>query len=200
MLADKMIIVADRLGIPVLLILNKSDLDGSTLSELQEEYRAAVSQILTVSTVTGEGIASLKQMLQGTLTVFAGQSAVGKSSLLNALDGAERMTTGDVGERSGRGRHTTRHAEIFACGSALIADTPGFSMLDGADLDLDLDEADYYYTEFFALSRDCRYNRCTHTHEPDCAVKAALADGRLSRARYDRYLRLREELKNAKPY
>ena len=199
-LVDKMLIYAENKGIDVVLIVNKADLaDAEFLSSVKFQYDS-VCDVLTVCARTGDGIERLKAYFAGRLTVFCGQSAVGKSTLLNALCGEEHMETGEVGERSGRGRHTTRHAEIFCADGLCVVDTPGFSELYGEELEMTYEDCDYYYPEFFALSKDCRFNRCTHTHEPDCAVKLALSEGKLSQARYDRYLKLREELKAAKKY
>jgi len=200
MLVDKMLIYAENKGIDVALVVNKSDLaDAAFLESIRSQYES-VCDVHVVCARTGEGIEELKAYFASRLTVFCGQSAVGKSTLLNALCGKDCMQTGEVGERSGRGRHTTRHAEIFCADGICLVDTPGFSELYGEELEMTYDDCDYYYPELFALSKDCRFNRCTHTHEPDCAVKRALTEGTISPLRYERYLKLRDELKAAKKY
>lgn len=200
MLVDKLLIYAVELKIKTMLILNKSDLaDAKWTNSLLDQYQK-VTKVLSVSATDREGLLPLKEELSEGLTVFAGQSAVGKSSLLNAIAEMTHMETGGLSLRSGRGKHTTRHAEIFVADGLEIIDTPGFSMLDGVDLHFDIKDADYYYPEMFALSDQCRYHRCTHTHEPDCAVKAAVEDGKINAERYARYLKLREELNQKTKY
>ena len=191
LLLDKILIRCLREGVPVLLCMNKQDLaEPAFEADLRAQYGAAAERILVFSALTGEGTREVRRALEGRFSCLSGQSAVGKSSLLNALYPDLAAETGGLTKRTERGRHTTRHSEIFVLGDVLLCDTPGFSSF---LLDVAPDELADYYPEYFATSANCRYRGCTHTHEPGCAVKAKLERGELSKARYERYLALREE-------
>jgi len=194
-LIDKLIINATRQQIDIVLCLNKSDIDSgcAMASELDAQYKNVVAKTIKVSANLGD-ITLLKNILHGKLSVLAGQSAVGKSSLINALTKSERQMTNSLSEKIGRGKNTTTRAEIIKLSDkTYIVDTPGFSMLDLHGV-LN-DELDLYYNEYVALSSGCKFRRCTHTVEPDCAVKQAIDTGKLNKVRYDRYCQMQQEIK-----
>lgn len=197
MLLDKFFIKSDLENIRSLLIINKSDTDAESEFErsIILDYKDAADDIITVSATTGRNLKALRAALAGNLSAFAGQSAVGKSSLLNALASGLRLETGDLSKRVERGRHTTRHSEIFELeNGSFIADTPGFSLynLEGVTAA----SVGTCYRDLFKFLPECKYNMCTHTKESaeDCAVKRAVTRGDLSRGRYERYIKLFEEL------
>ena len=194
--ADKLVVNCRAAGIRPVICFNKNDLpfDSDTAAA---QYAGFADGVVSVSAVNGD-TAALRPVLAGRLTALAGQSAVGKSSLVNALTGLSRAT-GGLSERVMRGRNTTTRAEIVPLGGgAYIVDTPGFSMLDVFDVRAE-ELSDYYgYTAF---AGGCRFGgRCTHTSEPDCAVKRAVEAGETDRARYERYVKLYSALRNARRY
>ena len=192
LLLDKILVRCAAEGVPVTLCCNKRDL-GETETEEQvfRQYAASGAEILSVSAKTGEGVERIRDLLAGKLTCLSGQSAVGKSSLLNALYPKLNAETGGLARRTERGRHTTRHSEIFVCGNAMICDTPGFSSF---SLEIRGERLADFYPEFAESAGRCRYRSCTHTHEPDCAVKEGVERGEIPRERYERYLELRKEI------
>ena len=192
LLVDKLIINCHREDITPILCYNKSDIaDQALIKSVKSSYSKVVDTIF-VSAITGEGIADLKVQIQSGFTCFVGQSAVGKSSIINALSGKDMQEVGDL-SRIERGRNTTRHVEIFDIGGILIADTCGFSSLE--NMDMDPTELPLMYDEYMELTVKCRYNGCTHTAEPECAVKQAVENGQLNRDRYERYLEITKEIK-----
>ncbi len=189
LLLDRLIIAAKRMRIVPVPVLNKiDDASGQIAKTFAEEYRAF--DTLSVSAVTREGIDRLKDMMRGKVTCLAGQSAVGKSSLLNALIPDLHLETGDLSRKTERGRHTTRHAELWPFEGGAVLDTPGFSMFE-TDC-LEQDELDACYPEF-ADAAPCRFPGCIHISEPDCGVKPLLASGALSEGRYERYCEIAQE-------
>lgn len=197
MLVDKLLIESDILKIRSIIIVNKSDLtDPEFEQDIVLQYGTATDKIIFVSALqdTAEnGKQKLVSAFENKTVCLAGQSAVGKSSILNMLFGEEIMPTGALSQKVERGKHTTRHSELFVLeDKTFLADTPGFSLL--AFESLSIDDCDFYYKEFFLLSDRCKYNRCTHTHEPGCNVKFELECGNLSKKRFERYLELRNEL------
>ena len=196
MLADKLIIEATRIGIEPVMILNKSDdADAQVVDAFMADYRLFRHYI--TSAETGEGIAALSQHLQAGISCFAGQSAVGKTSLLNALlPGTEHMT-GALSEKTERGRHTTRHAELMPFGEGAILDTPGFSLLSASTPTQE--KLDGCYPEF-SLADRCRYTGCAHISEPDCGVKRLVDAGKMTVARYDRYVTIRKEIEERRKH
>ncbi len=194
LLADKLLVQAEREKVLPLVCINKCDeADEELLGQIRNDYGSREMGFLMVSARTGEGLPQLKERLSGKLSCFAGQSAVGKSSLLNALDAHLNLETGGLSRKTERGRHTTRHAELLTVGEGFALDTPGFSLL---ELDgMEPEELCAFYPEMRAVESPCRFPHCLHASEPDCAVKAALARGEIPQGRYERYLLLLEELK-----
>ncbi len=193
LLIDKLIVRAQRGNMTAALCVNKLDLGGELAREIEREYRGAALQVFSVSARTGEGIPALREAMRGKVTALAGQSAVGKSSLLNALFGLT-LETGGLSRRTDRGRHTTRRAEMLCVDGMMALDTPGFSLL---ELEEDMQPADFAqaYPEYAALSPRCRFKPCLHDREPGCAVHAAVDAGELGRARWERYRALLSEVR-----
>ena len=138
----------------------------------------------------------MEQAVHGKITVFAGPSGVGKSSTLNAIEPGLALVTGNVSEKIGRGKHTTRYAHLLPFAGGYLADTPGFGNLNLEEVELD--RLPFVFREFRNLAAACKFNTCTHTHEPQCAVKEALAKGEISQSRYESYLSIRDEIKTKK--
>jgi len=193
LLVDRLLVWARRAGIEPLLCANKADVDGGLGEELCAQYRASGVDALVVSAVTGRGVEELRARLAGRVSCFAGQSAVGKSSLLNVLYGLE-LPIGGLSRRIGRGRHTTRHARLLRCGDALVVDTPGFSLLNLWDA-LPPEELCHYYPEFDDCAPNCRFQPCLHDREPGCAVREASDSGALHPERFARYRVLLNEVR-----
>lgn len=190
---DRFLVVAEMNQLPAVICLNKIDLDKKRKVQEQFQLYADIGYpVLHTSVVTGEGIVALKELLHGKISVLAGSSGVGKSSLLNAVQPGLGLKVSQVSQATGKGLHTTRYAELFSLdGGGYVADTPGIRGL--ALFDLEPYELDAYFREIAPLVAHCQFSDCSHRHEPGCAVKAAVEDGRLHPARYDSYLRLREE-------
>ncbi len=189
LLVDRLIIAAKRMNIVPIPVLNKLDTaDSVLLQTFRSDY--ASFETAVVSAETGEGLDGLRTMLKGKVTCFAGQSAVGKSSLLNALIPDLHLETGTLSRKTDRGRHTTRHAELWPYEGGAVLDTPGFSMFE-TDC-LEQNELDACYPEFRDAS-PCRFPGCMHISEPDCGVKPLLHTGLLSMGRYERYCEIAYE-------
>ena len=186
--------------VPVTICFNKCDLVSEEEKEnLQKIYAPAGYDILFTSVKTGENIDRLKALLAEKTTTVAGPSGVGKSSLINELQTDVRMQTGAISDKIGRGKHTTRHSEIISIGQdTYIMDTPGFSSMDLPGFK----KEDLWtcYPEFVPYEPECRFIGCSHIGEPDCGVKNALAEGKISRVRYDNYVMLYDEMKNIRKY
>lgn len=183
-LIERLLLYAAASQVQPILIVNKQDLDGSMAGRIREEYSGSPLRVYETSAMEGTGIDLLRQALEGQIACFAGQSAVGKSSLLNALCDFS-LETGELSRKTERGRHTTRRAELMTAGKLRIIDTPGFSLLDV--LELDPTEMPGFYPEYETLAGECRFRPCMHDREPGCAVRVAVDEGRLSRIRYERY-------------
>ena len=200
-LLDRLLVSMEVRGLPVLLCFNKMDLDpeGAREERLRGIYRDSGYPLYFLSVQEDRGIAVFAQALAGKTTVLAGPFGVGKSSLMNRLQPEAGMETGAVSEKLGRGRHTTRHSELFCLGpETYLMDTPGFTALDLEQVECG--QLREYYPEFVSLQGQCRFPDCVHVGERDCAVKTAAAEGRLSRERYENYLQIYQELKSRKPY
>lgn len=198
-LIDRVCSVAEAKGCQIVIGVNKCDLDpGDALAEI---YSAAGLPVLRLSAVTGEGIGALKELLQGKVSAFTGNSGVGKSSILNALEPRFALETGEVSDKLGRGRHTTRHVELFRVGDALVADTPGFSSFETDRLGLlDKETLGDSFREFRPYLDDCRFTGCSHTKEKGCAVLEAVERGDIPRSRHNSYVRLYQEAKERRPW
>ena len=199
-LIDRVAAIAALKGCEAIFLLNKCDLDRA--DDLYDLYRAAGFQTLRVSAETGEGLEELKPLIAGKLSAFTGNSGVGKSSILNALDPAFDLKVGEISEALGRGRHTTRHVELFklSCGAEIV-DSPGFSSFETDELNLEwkrrLPET---FREFAPYLGQCRFVGCSHTKEKGCAVLEAVRRGDIQKKRHESYLRLYEELKPLKDW
>ena len=194
-LIDRVAAIAALKGCEVIILLNKCDLDSA--DELYGIYRAAGFQTLRVSAETGEGLEALKPLISGKLSAFTGNSGVGKSSILNALDSEFHIQVGEVSDALGRGRHTTRHVELFrlSCGAEIV-DSPGFSSFETDELNLELKHRlPETFREFGPYLDRCRFVGCSHTKEKGCAVLEAVRSGAIQKSRHASYLRLYEELK-----
>ena len=197
-LIDRVAAIAGDQEVPVYLCVNKCDLDPAM--DLVRIYRNAGFPVICTSAETGEGIDELRNLIAGKLTAFTGNSGVGKSSILNRLCPELCLPTGEVSEKLGRGRHTTRHVELYALGEdTYVADTPGFSSFDTDQMDVILKEnLQYAFPDFGPHIGKCRFDDCSHRKEPDCAVRAALEAGEIEKTRYDSYLRLYENYSQIK--
>ena len=199
-LIDRIASIAALKGCQVLLCLNKCDLDSA--DELYDIYSRSAIPVLRVSAVTGQGLDALREAICGKLSAFTGNSGVGKSSVLNALLPSLALPVGEVSKALGRGRHTTRHVELFSLGEdTYIIDTPGFSSFDTAEMDLALKQhLPDTFPEFAPYVSDCRFTGCTHTKEQGCRVLQAVKDGLIPASRHRSYVRLYDELKDVKEW
>ena len=197
LLLNRFLVLAEWSGIPEIVIcINKCDLLEEKADFLQD-YVQAGYKLLMVSAQEGQGIQELKNLLTGRVTVFAGPSGVGKSSLLNAVDSNLELATGKISDKIKRGKHTTRAACLLPLPEGgTVVDTPGFS---AAELEnIDKAQLAHYFPEFRPYIEKCYYNTCTHSHEPDCAVKEAVAAGAICQARYDAYLNILQTINERK--
>lgn len=197
-LIDRVAAIAGDQGVEVCICVNKCDLDPGT--DLAEIYRHAGFTVVQTSAETGEGVEQLRALLQGKLAAFTGNSGVGKSSILNRIFPELALATGEVSEKLGRGRHTTRHVQLYRLDeSTYVADTPGFSSFDTDQMEVILKEnLQYAFPDFGPYVGDCQFRDCTHRKEPGCAVRAALEAGEIEPTRYDSYLRLYEKASQIK--
>ena len=199
-LIDRVAAIAERKNCEPVVCLNKCDLEPC--EQLYAIYSKAGFTTIQVSAVTGEGVQQLSDAIAGKTVVFTGNSGVGKSSILNALDPGLAIATGEVSEKLGRGRHTTRHVELFRLpNGALVADTPGFASFD-TDVPelLDKEELALAFREFAPYLGQCRFVGCSHTKEKGCAVLEALEKGEISPSRHHSYVRLYEAAKEYKSW
>lgn len=194
LLADKLLALAELAKIPAILVLNKSDTapDG-LIDKVKSIYNNIGYKVFAVSAQQGTGIDELKAYLHGKICAFGGPSGVGKSSTINAIDSSVDLRTGAVSEKIGRGKHTTRFAQLLPFAEGYIADTPGFGnlLLEGLT-SMQIVNA---FREFKEFEDYCRFCPCTHTHEPTCGVKEAVASGKIASSRYESYLSMLEEIK-----
>ena len=199
-LIDRVLAIAGQKGVEPLICVNKNDLEpGEGLAGI---YRRAGFRVVVTSAETGEGVDELRAAISGKLSAFTGNSGVGKSSILNALCPELKLAVGEVSEKLGRGRHTTRHIELYSLGNGtFVADTPGFSSFDTERMDLVLkDQLQYAFSDFAPYLGKCQFQDCAHLKEPGCAVRAALERGEIEPTRYESYKRLYEMAKEIKPW
>ncbi len=194
LLADKLLALAEHAGIPAVLAVNKTDLaPAGLLDEIQKVYTGAGYEVYPVSAARGYGIEALRRRLGGCICAFGGPSGAGKSSTINAVDSSVRLRTGSVSEKIGRGRHTTRYAQLLPFAGGFIADTPGFGNIQLENLTAE--ELPACFREFAAYEGGCRFRPCTHTHEPVCGIKEAVAAGDIAASRYESYRDILQEIK-----
>ena len=194
LLADKLLALAELAHIPAILVLNKADnAPVGLIEQVKGVYGKIGYEVYAISAQNGTGIAELRTRLRGKICAFGGPSGVGKSSTINAIDSSVELRTGAVSEKIGRGKHTTRYAQLLPFDEGYIADTPGFGnlLLEGLEEDM----AVYSFREFAEYEHGCRFCPCTHTHEPVCGVKQAVEAGEIAPSRYESYLNMREEIK-----
>lgn len=198
---DKMIAIAENKKIEILILINKQDLDlGEYFYKI---YQNAGFTVLGVSAITGEGIKELRKCLKDKVSAFAGNSGVGKSSLLNCLDSRFSMEIGEISDRIHRGRHTTRHVELLKLNNGgYIADTPGFSsfQMETKENPILKEDLQYTFREFEPFLGECRFTGCSHTKEKGCAVIQAVKDGIIAKQRHESYVKLYEEAKQLKEW
>ena len=197
-LIDRVAAIAGDQEVSVILCVNKCDLDPAI--DLVRIYRNAGFSVILASAETGEGVEALRELIRGKLTAFTGNSGVGKSSMLNRLCPELALPTGEVSDKLGRGRHTTRHVELYRLEeNTYVADTPGFSSFDTDQMEIILKEnLQYAFPDFGRFIGSCQFHDCSHRKEPGCAVRAALENGQIEQTRYDSYLRLYEKASQVK--
>lgn len=192
---DRLLVLSQWHNIKPVIILNKKDEDhDNTGQKISNIYPF---NVIEVSALSGFGVDRLKDILRDKLSVLAGPSGVGKSSVLNILDSKLLKETGVLGDKLKVGRHTTRTSQFYEVDGGLIADTPGFSRLD-LPIEMVMEDLTHYYPEFYEYTKGCYFNGCLHHKEKVCGVKKALSDGKIDQGRYDRYLYMLDEIKENK--
>ncbi|NLI91376.1 MAG: ribosome small subunit-dependent GTPase A [Peptococcaceae bacterium] len=198
-LLDRLLVQIARAGIDILIVFTKVDLVAEPVYPTIEYYRQIGYKVLVVSNKTRQGIDQIKECLKERVSVLAGPSGSGKSSLLNSLDPLRERKTGEVSQKIGRGKHTTRHVELISVAGGLVADTPGFSSLYLPEMKRE--ELQSYFREFEKYRGECRFKTCLHDKEPDCAVKNALQNNEILSSRYENYIQfLKEVIENERKY
>jgi len=200
LLLDKFLAMVEAFNIEPIIIVSKIDLlTEKELNELKEKlkYYEKFFHVIFYSSKTKEGISEILKTTENTVNVLAGQTGAGKSSLLNAINPELDLETDIISKALGRGKHTTRHVEIYEFGNGFIADTPGFSKLEFVDFKAD--QLRFYYPDFFEYSNECKFYECTHTHEPGCAIKKLAETGAILKERYENYLFIYNEILAIKP-
>ena len=200
LLLDRFLIMMEQQKIPVVICFNKKDVgEKEEMEKLYEIYTGCGYRVVLSSTYEGEGMDEIHEILKGKTTVVAGPSGVGKSSITNCMQGEVQMETGEISKKLKRGKHTTRHSQVIPVEkNTFLVDTPGFSSLYLTDMKEE--ELRDYFPEFVMYEPQCRFQGCMHIHEPGCAVKKTLSEGKISQQRYDNYLALYEELKEKRRY
>ena len=199
-LLDRFLVMMESKKIPIILCFNKKDIaEEKEIRELEEIYESCGYRIIFTSAKEEENIKLVKEVLQGKTTAVAGPSGVGKSSLINLFQSAIQMETGSISEKIERGKHTTRHSELIPIDEeSYIMDTPGFSSLYVNAFEKE--ELKYYFPEFEQYEGLCKFNGCDHIHEPNCAVKQAVEEGKIHRVRYENYMEMYKELQEKRRY
>lgn len=200
-LLDRFLAIIEDNEIEPIIVVTKMDLvakeDMEELEGYIADYRKLGYTVLKTSSVTEEGVELLLPLIEGKTSVFAGQSGVGKSSLLNAIKPDLDLKTNDISSHLGRGKHTTRHVELIHVGTGLVADTPGFSSLEFTEMEAE--RLSYCFPEIHEHGEDCKFRACLHDKEPKCAVKEAVANGEIPEYRYEHYMQFLEEIRERKP-
>lgn len=199
-LIDRVAAIAGDQGVEVYILINKCDLDPAV--DLERIYTRAGFPVIRASAQTGEGVAQLRCLLAGKLTAFTGNTGVGKSSMLNALCPGLELATGQVSQKLGRGRHTTRHVELYALDeNTYVADTPGFASFDTEQMEVILKEnLQYAFRDFAPYLGECQFHDCSHRAEPGCAVRRAVEEGEIEASRYKSYLQLYDQYSRIKEW
>lgn len=199
-LLDRFLVMMESKKIPIILCFNKKDIaEEKEIRELEEIYESCGYRIIFTSAKEEENIKLVKEVLQGKTTAVAGPSGVGKSSLINLFQSEIQMETGSISEKIERGKHTTRHSELIPIDEeSYIMDTPGFSSLYVNAFEKE--ELKYYFPEFEQYEGLCKFNGCDHIHEPNCAVKQAVEEGKIHRVRYENYMEMYKELQEKRRY
>jgi len=200
-LLDRFLVLIEFNEIKPIIVITKIDLlSEEALKKINAHavyYRKIGYEVLLTSSKTEEGVELVQPLLAEKISVFAGQSGVGKSTLLNALNPNLDLKTGIISSHLGRGKHTTRHVELIEIGEGLVADTPGFSSLDF--IDIEVEDLSYCFIEMRERSNTCKFRGCTHLAEPKCAVKEAIENGEISSDRYEHYKSFIQEIRDRKP-
>ena len=196
---DKMIAIAEKQGITPIIVINKSDLGDP--AELENIYHAVGLECFTVSAKDPASLIPLRQRLAGQISVFAGNSGVGKSSILNGIDPSLQLSTGEISQKLGRGRHTTRTATLYHLADGYLVDTPGFSSLDMEMVEpIYKEDLPYCFREFEPYEGTCRFSGCAHYKEPGCGVRQAVEAGEIPASRYESYVTMYEAVKDIKEW
>ena len=197
-LIDRMTVIAGKNNCESLICINKCDLDPA--NELFDTYNKSGFKTIKTSAVTGQGISDLIDSIRNFTCAFTGNSGVGKSSILNRIEPDFNIKTDIVSKKLGRGKHTTRHVELYklSCGT-VIADTPGFSSFD-MEFIASKDEIQYLFSEFSPFLTGCRFDDCAHINEPDCVIRQAMQSGKIAKSRYASYVRLYNQANKTRPY
>lgn len=198
-LLDRFIVFSEKENLEIVIVLSKIDLDENEeiTNSIKDEYEKIGYKVIPVSAEKGTNIDLIKEELKGCISVFAGQSGVGKSSIINAINPKFNLETAEISKKLGRGKHTTRHAQLYKIGEdSTIADTPGFSSFELSDIEVD--ELKEYFIEFNKYE-NCRFSaKCIHVNEPECDVKNAVEKGEISIRRYQSYIQILDELTKIK--
>lgn len=201
LLLDRFLVLIESKHIQPLILITKMDLltqeQQKKIESYKEIYQTIGYEVKLLSSKETEWISEIVPFFKGKVSVFAGQSGVGKSSLLNTLDPNLYLETAEISKSLGRGKHTTRHVELLPIGEGLVADTPGFSVLEFTDIEQE--ELGFYFPEIRQVMQDCKFRGCLHYKEPKCAVKAAVEEGVIPAFRYTHYVRFLEEIQSRKP-
>lgn len=193
---DKMLVIAKNQGITPILVFNKKDLpDANRVYDLSKLYADLGFAVHCVSAETQDGMDALRQALENKTVIFAGNTGVGKSSILNILYPSLTLETGEISEKLGRGRHTTRHIELYPVNGALVGDTPGFGALELEGYSIERTELAGYFPEFEPFLKDCLFQDCAHINERSCGIRTAVGEGKIHAGRYESYCQIYQFLK-----
>lgn len=198
-LLDRFLLLAQHQNLDIVICINKIDLEEEKIININDIYKKCSYPVINISAKLGLGINELKEKLHDKISVFAGPSGVGKTTILNKIQPNLKLKTGEISKKTNRGKHTTRHVELLELNDGgWVVDTPGFS-----SLDINFakeEELERYFNEIYEISHLCKFAGCKHYREPGCAVKQALEEGKISRSRYDNYLNFLQEIKNNRRY